>query len=62
METKQVTIVTIVYKSNNPKIASVSKKGVVTAKKAGVATITVVVTLESGQKVTKTKKDYYKVI
>ena len=47
---------TIVYKSNNPKIVSVSKKGVIAAKKAGKATITVVIKLESGQKITKTKK------
>jgi len=47
---------TVVYKSKNPKIASISKKGVITAKKKGKAAITAIVKLESGQKISKTKK------
>lgn len=47
---------TITYKSNHPKIASVSKNGVIKAKKAGKATITTTIKLSSGQKITKTKK------
>ena len=47
---------TIVYKSSNPKLASISKKGVISAKKAGKVTLTVVITLENGRKITKKKK------
>jgi len=46
---------TIIYKSSNPKIVSISKKGVVSAKKVGKVTITATVRLESGQKITKKK-------
>jgi hypothetical protein len=45
----------ITYKSSNSKIASV-KNGVITTKKKGTVTITTVIQLASGQKVTKKQK------
>jgi hypothetical protein len=43
----------ITYKSSDAKTASVSKTGVITAKKKGTITVTTTVKLSSGQKVTK---------
>lgn len=47
---------TVSYRSNHPKMASVSKTGVIHAKKKGTVTVTVTITLDSGQKITKKQK------
>ena len=46
----------ITYKSNDKKVASVSKNGKVTTKKKGTTVITTTIKLSSGQKVVKKKK------
>ncbi len=47
---------TIVYKSSDNKIVSVSKNGMITAKKKGEVMITITIKLASGQKIIKKQK------
>ena len=46
----------ITYKSDNNKIASVSKSGVITTKKSGTVSIKTTIKLASGQIITKEQK------